>query len=131
MKRLNQRNLLLCLCCVQSAVTLRSLFGAVALNLVGDVRTLAFVVEAGLFLGASFIPLAVTLAPAERRRLWHGLAWLPCLFYVLVCAVNHLVRGPLGTAGYVAEALRLLGWLGLGALFVSRAVGLVGQHQKA
>lgn len=131
MKRLNQKNLLLLLCSLQFAATLRTLLGIVGLSYHQEIPSLATAFELGLFLGASLIPLAVTLAPPESRRLWHGLAWVPCFAYALLCSFNLLARQHMDLGQGVAAFVRLACWLSIGVLFASRAVCLVHQQQKA
>lgn len=75
-------------------------------------------IEFLLILGASLIPLLITLRRSQPAPRWIWYAWAPCIAYVLFMCINFFVRVPFAWGVYARGTARLLGWAAIAVLFV-------------
>jgi hypothetical protein len=109
-----KKYILLALCCVALAYIGKVAFGTVDLARYQDQPVSVVVFELAMFLGAVVFPLSSALRQNKERKPWHYVAWIPCILYVTVIAINYMFR----TANYFGGLLLLFLWIAIAFLFI-------------
>jgi len=108
---------LITLCCLALAYIGKGIVGIFQVAQHAEVPTWAIALDLTMLLGATLLPLILTVQKTEKKT-WHYILWAPCILYVIGISINFLIRAPFRIEANFIGIIRLVIWLAIAFLFI-------------